>query len=161
MMSLIVVTVLLAGRPIPSSEPACLRGGTVMAPLIPIVSVIADSIDLGDRTIVVRSADRSIRLIRNVQTVTAQDGSVYVPLARVVAALGGSVRYDGLRRVAIVDMPLQRPISTPTPFDPSNPSVAPSAVFTPQPSGAPRPAASGIPRPRRTPVPAVPSNSGS
>ena len=158
MIALIVVTVVFAGMPIASSEPAFLQRETVLAPLVPVISRIAQLVDVGaDGTVFIERGERSVRLHLGGNAFVEPDGSVYVPLAEVVRGLGGSVRYDAVRRVAAIDMPASTVLATPTPFDQSVPTVAPTAVFTPQPRATPRPTPSGIPRPRRTPVPVVPS----
>jgi len=85
------------------------------------------------------------------------DGTIYVRLGTVVRDLGGSASFDAVRKVVTIEMPAPSPVTTATPFNPANPSVAPTMVFTPQPVPMPRPTPSGIPQPRRTPVPVVPS----
>lgn len=160
MIALIVVTVLLRGVPIATSQPAYLSGNVVLAPLDPVIDRIAQSVESGSQAIVIRRGDRAVRVTLGKDSFE-RDGTVYVPLRLVVDGLGGSVRYDALRRTATIDMPQPGVLSTPTPFDRTVPTVAPTAVFTAQPTVTPRPTPSGIPRPRRTPIPAAPSHPGS
>jgi hypothetical protein len=89
--------------------------------------------------------------------IVEDDGTIYVRLGTVVRDLGGSASFDAVRQVVTIEMPGPTPVATATPFNPANPSVAPTMVFTPQPVTTPRPSATGIPQPRRTPVPVVPS----
>ncbi len=129
------------------------------APIDPIVRTVAQSvqIDPQDHAVTVeRDGKRAV--VRSPDDVIAEpDGTVYVRLGTVVRDLGGSVSFDRVRKVVTIEMPGPSPLATPTPFNPANPSVAPTMIFTPQPVTTPRPAPSGIPQPRRTPVPVVPS----
>lgn len=158
MISIIVVTVVFHGLPIAALHPAYVKDGTVFAPLQPIVEKIArsTSVDAGGDVTVTRG-NRTARLRIGRGAYELNDGTVYVPLARVVRVLGGSVDYDPVRRVAAILMPEAGALSTPSPYDRAAPTVAPTAVFTPQPTVAPRATPSGTARPRRTPVPVVPS----
>ena len=159
MVGLVLVTVLLGGEPVAASRPARIIDNFVVVPLDPFIRRIAQSIEVdpAQGTIVVERQTNSIvlRLMRD--AVRMPEGTIYVRLAQVVRGLGGSVTFDGVRKVAAVEMPQAPPIVTPTPFDPSNPSVTPRRVFTPEPTVTPRPTLTGIPQPRRTPVPVVPS----
>jgi len=154
---LIVVTVLLHGVPVAAAHPAYLNADdVVVAPLVPVVSDIADAIDVDRGAIRIRRGPRGIALLVGRDAYQSQ-GTVYVPLARVVRALGGSVSYDSVRKVAAIDMPEPQVVSTPTPFDAGVPNAPPTSVFTAQPTVTARPTPSGIPRPRRTPIPVTPS----
>jgi hypothetical protein len=156
--AIIVVTVVFHGLPIAASHQAYVRDGAVFAPLNPVVTAIARSVSVDGRgDILVRRGDRVARLHIGRDGFQLDDGTVYVRLARVVRDLGGSVSYDPVRRVVAIVMPGRRALSTPTPYVGRAPSVAPTAVFTPQPAVTARPASSGTPRPRRTPVPVLPS----
>lgn len=153
------MTVLLHGVPVAAAHPAYLNADdVVLAPLVPVVSDVAETIDVDGSAIRIRRGPLGIVLLIGRDAYRSQ-GTVYVPLARVVRALGGSVSYDPVRKVAAVDMPEPQVVSTPTPFDAGAPTTSPTAVFTAQPTVTPRPTPSGIPRPRRTPIPVTPSGS--
>ena len=159
MIALLVVTVLLGGAPISATRPARIVDGYVVVPLDPFVQRVAQfvQVDRDAGKIVVERDARSLVLHVGPEAIASADGTVYVRLAPVVRGLGGTVTFDAVRKVAAIEMPQMRPLVTPTPFDPTNPSVAPRRIFTPEPTVTPRPTLSGIPQPRRTPVPAVPS----
>lgn len=160
MASIVTVTVVLAGTLLPASRPAWVDSrGFVFAPLDPIVTRLAQAVQVDRRQddIVIQRGDRTVVLRIGADTIAQPDGTVYVRLGPVVRALGGSVTFDASRKVVTIEMPQAEPVATPTPFQPSNPTVAPTTVFTPQPTVTPRPTPSGVPQPRRTPVPAVPS----
>ena len=159
MIGLMVVTVLLGGIPILASRPARVVDGFVVVPLDPFVRCVAQlvQVDREEGTIVVaRDATSVVVRLRDDATDTP-DGTIYVRLAPIVRGLGGTVTFDAVRKVAAVEMPQPRPVTSPTPFDPSNPTVTPRRVFTPEPTVTPRPTTSGVPQPRRTPVSVVPS----
>lgn len=146
-----LLTVLIDGVPIPTSHPACLLAGRVMAPLVPIVSRLARVASVGP--------DGSVELEENHRRVTLEMGRrafeidqiVYVPLASVAKALGARIAYDKrTRTVSVLLEPVM--LATMAPYDPTAPHVAPTTVFTPLPSPTPRPTVTGIPAPRRTPV---------
>lgn len=158
MIAIIVVTVVFQGLPIAALHPAYLREGTVFAPLQPVVTTVARSTSVDARgDVVVTRGERTARLHIGRDAYELDDGTIYVPLARIVRDLGGSVDYDPVRRVVAIVMPQTGALSTPAPYDRTAPTVAPTAVFTVQPTVAPRAMPSGTPRPRRTPVPVVPS----
>jgi len=156
----IVVTVVLGGIWLPSSQPSWLSPqGFVYAPLDPIVRTIARSVQVDPQDLTVTiERDGKRAVVRSPADVIADaDGTIYVRLGTVVRELGGSARFDSVRKVVTIEMPGPSPVTSPTPFNPSNPSVAPTMVFTPQPTTTPRPTPSGIPQPRRTPIPVEPS----
>jgi hypothetical protein len=156
----IVVTVLLAGAAIPSSRPAWVSAeGYVYAPVDPIVRTIAQTVELAgdDSTITIAREGKQSVLRAPQNLIVESDGTIYVKLGPVVRELGGSISFDAVRKVVTIVMPADVPVNTPTPFNPSNPTVAPTMVFTPQPTVTPRPTPTGIPQPRRTPLPVVPS----
>jgi hypothetical protein len=156
----IVVTVVLGGISLASSQPAWISPeGFVYAPIDPIVRKVAQSVQVDPRDLAVTVEGNGKRaVVRSPNDVIAEaDGTVYVRLGTVVRDLGGSVSFDRVRKVVTIEMPGPIPVATPTPFNPANPSVAPTMVFTPQPVTTLRPTPSGIPQPRRTPVPVVPS----
>lgn len=151
MLAVLALTVLIDGVPIESSYPACVVGGRVLAPLVPIVARIATSAGVDpDGTVEIARGSRRIRL-RLGERAYSLDGTTYVPLALVARRLGGSVAYDGRARTVTVAFP-PAPLATPAPWSPSAPTVAPTTVFTPQPVRTPTPPVLGVPRPRRTPV---------
>lgn len=160
MIAFIVVTVVLAGISLPSSQPAWIGpDGFVYAPLDPIVRAVAQSVQVDPRDLAITLERNGRRaMVRSPGGVIAEaDGTIYVRLGTVVRGLGGSVSFDRVRKVVTIQMPGPSPVETPTPFNPANPSVAPTMIFTPQPVTTPRPTPSGIPQPRRTPIPVIPS----
>ncbi len=84
-------------------------------------------------------------------------GEVFVPLADVVRAFGGSIAEDATTKRILVSTNESLPIATMAPFDPRTRQVTPQVIFTPQPKVTPRPEVSGSPTPRRTPIPVIPS----
>jgi hypothetical protein len=82
--------------------------------------------------------------------------ATFVPAGAVLRALGVLVGYDSAARRLVVFVPGGAILASPTPFDPSAPSVAPSNVFTPAPSVVPHPRWTGTPLPRRTALPFPP-----
>jgi hypothetical protein len=154
------VSVVLGGVLVPASRPAWVDSrGFVFAPVDPIVRRIAQLVRV-DRTrdeVVVQRDGRSVVMRFGPEAVVEPDGTIYLRLGPVVRGLGGRLSFDAVRKVVAIEMPAPGPVTTPTPFQPTNPTVAPTTVFTPQPIVTPRPSPSGIPQPRRTPVPVVPS----
>lgn len=160
MIAFIVVTVVLGGISLPASQPAWLSPeGFVYAPIDPIVRTVAQSVQVDPRDLAVTFEYNGKHVVlRSPGDVIADaDGTIYVRLGTVVRDLGGSINFDRVRKVVTIEMPGPSPVATPTPFNPANPSVAPTMVFTPQPVTTPRPVVSGVPQPRRTPVPVIPS----
>jgi len=155
---LVVVTVLLCGVPVPASRPARVQAAVVVVPIDPFVLRIARevTIDPPGGWAVIRRGAREVR-VRLAAGAGGDGETAYVPLATVVRGLGGSIVFDAVRKVAAIEMPGPGPIVTPTPYDPSNPTVPPRSIFTPEPTVTPRPTLSGIPQPRRTPLEVVPS----
>jgi hypothetical protein len=158
--SFIVVTVVLGGISLPSSQPAWLSPeGYVYAPIDPIVRNMAQRVQIDPRNlaITIERDGKRVVLASRPDVIAESDGTIYVRLGTVVRDLGGSVSFDAVRKVVTIEMPGPLPVTTATPFNPANPSVAPTMVFTPQPTTTPRPAPTGIPQPRRTPVQVIPS----
>ena len=167
----LAVIVLLNGAFVPSSPPVRSFGGRLMAPLGPVLSRLVDRVSRdGDAFVLVRGArpctfrigvpafrcDAMIRL--GDAAPVARDDAVYVPLATVVRAFGGTAAFDAARDTVAIALPASSDLASPAPFDPEAPQAAPTAVFTPQPAPAtPRAMESGDPRPRRTAIPATPS----
>jgi hypothetical protein len=148
----ITVSVWVDGLPVPTYRRAYLSGGRVFAAVSPLLTQLADRIWFEDDELVFERAGRLIRIHVESQ---GDLSSTFVPLAAVLRGLGESLQYDrGARRVEIRTHPPL--IASPTPFNPSGPSVAPSAVFTPMPIQTPRPVWSGSALPRRTPLPLPP-----
>jgi hypothetical protein len=156
----IVVTVVLGGISLPSSQPAWISpDGYVYAPIDPIVRRLAQRVQIDPQDLAVtieRDGKRAV-LASPSDVIAESDGTIYVRLGTVVRDLGGSVSFDAVRKVVTIEMPGPLPVMTATPFNPANPSVAPTMVFTPQPVTTPRQAQTGVPQPRRTPVPVIPS----
>jgi hypothetical protein len=168
-----VVVVILNGAILASAPPAQLLFGHVVAPLAPVLTHVTDRAALdGDRITLVRAGRTCFFRIGSDTFVCdgltgilpvapfGRDGVAYVPLAEVVRAFGGAVKYDSRTRIVSLDMPPVTELKSPEPFDPSAPSATPTAIFTPSPSPAPattRPADAGSPAPRRTAIPAIPS----
>jgi hypothetical protein len=168
---LLAVLVLLNGAFVPSSPPVRAMGGHLMAPLGPVLTRLVDRVSReGDAVALIRGTrlcvfrigipafrcEGTIRL--GDAAPVARDGTVYLPLATVVRAFGGTVTYDAAHRTAALDLPLRTDLAPPAPFDPAAPQATPTEVFTPQPAPAtPQAVESGDPRPRRTAIPATPS----
>jgi hypothetical protein len=168
---LAAIVVVLNGAFLPSSPPVRRLFGHAMAPLAPVIARIADVVTLaGDDVTLVRGT-RTCRFrigspvfacdaMRADAGVTpfARDGIVYLPLATVARAFGGSVTYDARSATLAIALPPRAGLATPAPFDPAAPQVAPTQIFTPQPGPpTPNPVDSGDPHPRRTALPATPS----
>jgi hypothetical protein len=169
---LAAIVVLVNGAFVPAAPPVRRLFGHVMAPLLPVVARLVDTVTLdgndviltrGARTCVLRVGSPGFRCddgsVRTVGVAPfGRDGAVYVPVAAVAAAFGGSATYDARTPTIGIVMPVRWDVATPPPFDPSAPQVVPTRVFTPQPGPpSPRPAVSGPPQPRRTAIPATPS----
>ena len=168
---LLAIVVLVNGAFVASSPPVRVLFGHLVAPLGPVVARIADRVTLtGDtialtrdaRTCLFRVGSPAFRCggtIRQAGVTTfARNGIVFVPLAPVVDAFGGSVAFDARSGTVAVTLPPRSAIATPTPFDAAAPRAAPTQVFTPQPPApTPRVMESGDPRPRRTAIPTTPS----
>ena len=160
MIGFIVVTVVLGGIPLPASQPAWVSPeGYVYAPIDPIVRRVAQrvQVDPQDLAVTIERDGKRVVLASRPDVIAESDGTIYVRLGTVVRDLGGSVSFDAVRKVVTIEMPAPLPVATATPFNPANPSVAPTMVFTPQPTTTPRPAPTAIPQPRRTPIPVIPS----
>ena len=146
-----LLTILIDGSPIVSSQPARIVAGRTMAPLVPVITRIADVIRLRqDRLLVIERGRYSVTLA------LARDPRcsecVFVPLAAVVRALGGDVRYDAHgKSVALSFIPST--LRTPEPYDMlALPRPGTTALPWPSPpSSTPRPAFVTVPSPRRTP----------
>jgi hypothetical protein len=161
-----LVTVVISGRRIDASHAARLRGGIVVAPLIPFVREIAERIDddgSGRRFVVVRGEHR-IAIVLGSRAARVDDapaqlptapfahaGTTYVPLAVVARALGGNVAYDGPSHTFAVTL-IPRPIAAMTPTVNYTPPPTPFYTFTPKSTPQPQATVSGVPRPRRTPI---------
>lgn len=149
------VAVLIDGRPLAAYVHAYLAGGRVFAPVTPLLTRLADRVWFDGDTLVFERDGRRIR-VRVAPVFPGELDGTYVPAGPVLRALGDSVRYDARSRSLEVRTRAAQSVASPTPFNPAAPSVAPSAVFTPEPAVTPRPAVTGSPLPRRTPLPEVP-----
>lgn len=149
------VSVWIDGRPLVGYLHAYVSDGRVFAPVDPMITRLADRIWFdGEDTLVIERAGRVVRVHLAPRERTELDAT-YVPIGPVLRALGDSVRYEPKgRRVEVRTPP--KIVTSPTPFNPLVPSVAPSAVFTPAESPTPRPVWTGSPLPRRTPWPVPP-----
>lgn len=169
-MNPIAILVLLNGLPVASVPPAVIVGGHVAAPL-PIVSAFSErATELPDGSIAIVARGQHCRFHIDATAfgcggrtaraafapfVTA--GVVFVPLADVVRAFGGTAAFDGRAKTIGVTFPPVARIATPAPFDLLAPQVVPTRVFTPQPPPpTPLPVVTGSPRPRRTAIPVNP-----
>lgn len=146
------VTILLNGHPLPSYVVAYVTDGRVLAPADPLLARLADRMWIEDGVLVVQRGPTRIRVPLE-RRVTDQLDGAYVAVGPVLRALGASLSYDRKDHRLLVRLAPQESVVTPTPFDPAVPSVAPSAVFTPEPPVTPRPVWTGSPLPRRTPLP--------
>jgi hypothetical protein len=161
-----LVTVVIAGRRIDASHAARLRGGVVVAPLVPFVREIAERIDgngSGRRFEIVR-ADHRVAIVLGSRDARidespallpvapfARAGTAYVPLAVLARALGASVSYDGPSHTLAVTL-VPAPIAAMTPTVNYTPPPTPFYTFTPKQTPQPQATVSGIPHPRRTPI---------
>lgn len=145
------MTVVIDGRTIWSYNGAYASAGRVYAPLRPFVTSIADRIWFDGNALVIVRNGHSVTVRMPSREPDALD-TAYVPLAPILRSLGESVQYAAARSV-IVRSPYVATVVTPTPFDPTLPSAAPHAVFTPAPVATARPVWTGSPLPRRTPLP--------
>jgi len=149
------VSVFVDGRPLPAYVHAYAFGGRVYAPVSPLLTRLADRVWSQGDTLIITRGDARVRVVI-ARALPEQLNGEFVAVGPVLRALGASVRYDASRRSLIVHVPARAVVASPTPFNPSLPSVRPSAVFSPAVSPTPRPAWTGSPLPRRTPLPAPP-----
>jgi hypothetical protein len=149
------VTLTVDGRPLPAYVRAYVTEGRVFAPVSPLLTRLADRVWSEDGALVIQRGSKHIRV--TVRTVSpAALNTIYVMVAPILRALGASVRYEPAGRRLIVLTPQRSAVTSPTPYNPWVPAVAPSAVFTTAPPATPRPVWTGSPLPRRTPLPASP-----
>lgn len=150
------VSVVVNGSLVPSSTPARIAAGRVVAPLAPIVTALATRITLAPdgASVIIDRADRRI----TVPVALTADAMPFVELAHVVRALGGYVQFDPVSKTIAIVLFNSGVVTTPVPFDPRTPQVTPTMVFTPEPpKPTPRAIETGVPVPRRTAIPVVPS----
>lgn len=148
-----LLTILIDGSPLAMSQPPRIVAGRIMAPLVPVMTRIADAISVrGDRTIVFDRGRREVSVLLALRT-PCPECDVYVPLAAVVRGLGGAVRYDP--HAGSVELSFSPPeLRTPAPYDmlaPPHPAAT-TLTWPSAPSPTPRPVVVGTPQPRRTPV---------
>jgi len=116
---------------------------------------LADRLWTTDGWLVAEREGRRVR-VRLESGFHGQLDAAYFPAGPTLRALGATVRYEPeLRRLTVV-LPSRDVIASPSPFDASAPSVAPSEVFTPAPAQTPHPIWTGSPLPRRTALPLPP-----
>jgi hypothetical protein len=151
-----VVTIVVNGTLIPSSAPARIIGGRVVAPLAPIVVRLAARTVYAPGSATVLIERGGLRIV--VPVLFVEDDIPYVELGPVVRRIGGSATFDSPTKTLAIVLPSPDLIATPAPYNPAQPAVSPSAVFTPAPPPpTSRPIETGIPRPRRTAIPVTPS----
>jgi len=151
-----VVTIVVNGTIVTATEPARIRDGRVVAPIAPILVRLASRVAYDAPSATVTLDRGSRHLVVAVAVVI--DEVPFVELAPVVRALGESAAFDAATKTLTIAVAADDAITTPRPFDPRAPQVAPTSVFTPPPRQLPSPAAAtGVPHPRRTAIPAVPS----
>lgn len=144
-----LVTVLIDGNVTPAAPPARLVDGHVIAP-VALVARFADRVEtFADGGVLATRGDRAC-------DARSVDGMVAVaPLAR---CLGAELAWDGRAKTIALSFPQPSGVRTHAPYDPNAPRVAPTTIFTPEPSPpTPRAIETGIPRPRRTGVPEEPT----
>jgi hypothetical protein len=158
MISSAIVTIVLNGAIVPSFAPARIVGGRVVGPLMPVVARMCARVRYqdGDHTVVIDRGGRDLA----VPVAFVADGVPYVALVPIVRAFGGTAEFDPQAKTLAIALADDLPVQTPAPFDPTAPQVAPTTIFTPEPSPpAPRATLPGnaVPVPRRTAIPATPS----
>lgn len=148
-----LVIIVINGTFVPSGLPATLRAGKVVGPAS-LVARFADHVELaadgtliasrGERTCTARIIDATTELVE------------LAPLARCL----GAQHVDWETRTKTLALTFDEPtaLRSMPPFDPSAPQVAPTTVFTPEPTQAPRIIETGVPQPRRTGIPVTPTN---
>jgi hypothetical protein len=150
------VSIIVDGRPVAAYVRAFVVAGRVYAPVSPLLTRLADRVwSVGDSLVIERGGVR-VR-VKIAPGVPGALDAAFVAIAPVLRAMGASVRYESAERRLIVQVPARAILASPTPFNPSVPSVAPSAVFTAVPAVTPRPLWTGSPLPRRTPLAVPPS----
>lgn len=145
------VSIIVDGRPVAAYVRAYVVAGRVYAPVSPLLTRLADRVWFVGNSLLIERGSVRVR-VRIAPVVPASLNATYVAIAPVLRAIGASVRYESAGRRLIVQVPQRAILASPTPFNPSVPSVAPSAVFTPAPAQTPRPVWTGSPLPRRTPL---------
>ncbi|MFN2460460.1 MAG: hypothetical protein ABR591_07215 [Candidatus Velthaea sp.] len=152
----VVVTIVVNGAIVPSFAPARIVEGRVVGPVAPVVARLASRAAYfpADGTVLIERASR--RILVPVSFIA--DDAPYVPLARVVRALGGTAVFDARTKTLSIVLTDDGEVATPAPFDPHAPQVTPTSLFTPEPPRpTPRVIETGRPVPRRTAIPAIPS----
>ena len=149
------VSIIVDGRPLAAYVRAYAFAGRIYAPVSPLLTGLADRVWSQGDTLLIQRGDVRVRVVL-APTLPGQFGGDFVAVGPVLRALGASVRYDPASRRLIVLVPPRRMVASPTPFNPSAPSVRPSVVFTPAESPTPHPIWTGSPLPRRTPLSAPP-----
>lgn len=161
-----MLLVVLNGVALPAAPPARVIAGRVVAPVLPIVTRIAERVELDSFGAIVLEG-RGMRCVLHLGSAfaTCNDrvntlglapfvagGVTYIPLSAVVRAFGGDVRFDAASETVSLELGAERAIYSPAPFDANAPHVAPTAIVTPPPP-APLPTPGESPRPRRTAIP--------
>ncbi|MEO6913857.1 MAG: hypothetical protein ABI182_07550, partial [Candidatus Baltobacteraceae bacterium] len=146
------LTLILDGSVVRSYNPPYLSRGHVVAPVMPLLTRVATKIEYVHGMLLFWRKGRFAQ-IRIVRPEPNQLQSTYVEIAPLLRALGETVSFDRVHQTLNVRTPVDPTVQSPSPFNPSVPQAAPTALFTAGPIETPRPIFSGPPRPRRTPVP--------
>lgn len=145
------MAILLNGAALQSYNRPYIAGGRVCAPVAPYITRIADRIGFERGALVASRAGLTVRI--RAPRFEPQDLSrSYVPVVTVFTGLGARVHYDAQRHVLEVQLPRAAGVKPVPPFQPPQPHVRPTLIFTPEPVVTPRPAYTGTPHPRRTPI---------
>lgn len=147
-----MVALIVDGSFAPVAPPARLVAGRVVAPAAFVATIAARTAERDG----LLEAERDGR--RCSVAAWSLEGTPYVTLAPLARCLGATVAWDARARALSLAWPAPNGLHSPAPFDPTAPSVAPTAHFTPEPPPpTPRATATGSPRPRRTAIPVTPS----
>ena len=172
MIAVLSAAIIINGTTYISSLQPLLDNGSVAVAVTPALTRIAARISVDPDTARIGFANSQHQAELQIGTRTAtvdgrtttltfapfsRAGVVFVPLADVVRAFGGTIAEDTKTKRTLVSTNESASIATMTPFDPHARQVSPRAIFTPEPVVTPRPEVSGSPAPRRTPIPIVPS----
>ncbi len=146
------VTVVLNGYPVRGYTNAFEIDGRIFAPVRPYVTLVADRVWYSGNRVAIERGGRVVYVRVDARGPDALDRA-FVPLRRIIQALGAEIRYDGATRIAAIRAFGPSQVIAPASFDPALPQVSPSVVFTPLPLETARPDYVGPALPRRTPLP--------
>ena len=171
-MFVLAISIVYDGRLVPSARAPRLVAQTTMVPLRPYITRLSARISVDPRRCTISIGSGSRAIVMHVGSLRAQgaagtmalraapfvaDHAIYVPLAVVARELGASVWYAPASHAVFVEFEAAHPLASMTPFNSNEPSIAPTRLFTAQPTRVERPVVRGTPHPRRTPIPATPS----